>query len=88
MYGIKNYINKFKTRFFAIFPSDIDDKYAKKLERMGGHGGPVMDFKEKANYKPNVRVQHFDKFGLPLDAKEAFRSYYNYIFVEKLMFVF
>ncbi|KAL1245064.1 U4/U6.U5 tri-snRNP-associated protein [Trichinella spiralis] len=38
--------------------NDIDDKYAKKLERMGGsgHGGPIVDFKEKKNYVPNIFI--------------------------------
>ncbi|KRY36134.1 Paxillin [Trichinella spiralis] len=55
--------------------NDIDDKYAKKLERMGGsgHGGPIVDFKEKKNYVPNVKLEYADEHGRLMDAKDAFR---------------
>ncbi|KFD53073.1 hypothetical protein M514_05987 [Trichuris suis] len=53
---------------------DIDDKYAKKLERMGSSGGgPVTDFKEKRGYQPEVKLEYADETGRLMDAKDAFR---------------
>uniref|UniRef100_A0A5S6QZF4 SART-1 family protein n=1 Tax=Trichuris muris TaxID=70415 RepID=A0A5S6QZF4_TRIMR len=53
---------------------DIDDKYAKKLERMGSTGsGPVTDFKEKRGYHPEVKLEYADETGRLMDAKDAFR---------------
>uniref|UniRef100_A0A915I290 U4/U6.U5 tri-snRNP-associated protein 1 n=1 Tax=Romanomermis culicivorax TaxID=13658 RepID=A0A915I290_ROMCU len=52
---------------------DIDDKYAKKLERMGGHTGPVSEFKEKKDYAPRIKLEYADKKGNLMDTKEAFR---------------
>lgn len=35
--------------------------------------GPTSDFKEKDNYKPNVKLDYIDDDGHLLNAKEAFR---------------
>ena len=41
------------SRFF----SDIEEKYTKKLEKMGTTGrGPTVEFAEKRDYKPEVRI--------------------------------
>ncbi|CDW54139.1 u4:u6.u5 tri snrnp associated protein 1 [Trichuris trichiura] len=64
----------FTNRFFSKINSDIDDKYAKKLERMGSSGGgPVTDFKEKRGYQPEVKLEYADESGRLMDAKDAFR---------------
>ncbi|XP_065199824.1 U4/U6.U5 tri-snRNP-associated protein 1 isoform X2 [Planococcus citri] len=46
-----------------------DDKHARR-ER---YCGPTSDFKEKAGYKPNVKLDYIDDDGHKLSAKEAFR---------------
>uniref|UniRef100_A0A914D9Q7 Uncharacterized protein n=1 Tax=Acrobeloides nanus TaxID=290746 RepID=A0A914D9Q7_9BILA len=53
---------------------DIEDKYVKKLERMGTTGtGPVRPFPEKADYVPKVDITYTDQKGRDLEPKEAFR---------------
>lgn len=37
------------------------------------HSGPINDFKEKDNYKPNVKLEYIDDNGRLLNEKEAFR---------------
>ncbi|XP_067010200.2 U4/U6.U5 tri-snRNP-associated protein 1 [Anabrus simplex] len=46
-----------------------DDKFGRR-ER---YNGPTSDFKEKDNYKPNVKLDYIDDDGRVLNAKEAFR---------------
>lgn len=44
--------------------------------RSGGAGhyhGPVSDFKDKINYKPEVNIDYIDDSGRPINQKEAFR---------------
>jgi U4/U6.U5 tri-snRNP-associated protein 1 len=54
---------------------DIEDKYIKKLERMGTTGtGPVRPFPEKRDYVPNVEISYTDQKGRILEQKEAFRE--------------
>jgi len=54
---------------------DIEDKYIRKLERMGTTGGgPVRPFAEKADYKPSVEITYTDKRGRVIEEKEAFRE--------------
>ncbi|VDO93982.1 unnamed protein product [Soboliphyme baturini] len=52
---------------------DIDDKYAKKLQRMGHGGGPIVDFQEKRSYVPDVKLEYADEYGQLMDEKNAFR---------------
>lgn len=47
-----------------------DDKYGRR-ER--GHSGPLQDFREKANFRPNIKLEYVDDDGRPLCPKEAFR---------------
>lgn len=37
------------------------------------HSGPTNEFKEKDNYKPNVKLEYIDDNGRLLNEKEAFR---------------
>ncbi|XP_058447937.1 U4/U6.U5 tri-snRNP-associated protein 1 isoform X2 [Malaya genurostris] len=46
-----------------------DDKYA----RRDRFCGPIMDFKEKETFKPNVKLEYIDDSGHLLTPKEAFR---------------
>lgn len=60
---------------FTVAFSDIEDKYMKKLERMGTTGtGPTRSFPEKRDYIPNVEITYTDQKGRLLDEKEAFRQ--------------
>ena len=47
-----------------------DDKFSRR-DRF--HSGPLNDFKEKDNYKPNVKLEYIDDSGRLLNEKEAFR---------------
>lgn len=47
-----------------------DDKFNRR-DRF--HSGPTNDFKEKDNYKPNVKLEYIDDNGRLLNEKEAFR---------------
>lgn len=47
-----------------------DDKFSRR-DRF--HSGPISDFKEKDNYKPNVKLEYIDDGGRLLNEKEAFR---------------
>ncbi|VIO99433.1 SART-1 family protein [Brugia malayi] len=63
-------------RFSQIETSryDIEEKYTKKLERMGTTGtGPVRPFPEKADYKPDIRITYVDERGKEMESKDAFR---------------
>lgn len=51
--------------------SSEDDKYGRR-ER-GGHSGPLQDFREKSNFRPNIKLEYVDDDGRPLCPKEAFR---------------
>uniref|UniRef100_A0A0M3HLI2 Thiol oxidase n=1 Tax=Ascaris lumbricoides TaxID=6252 RepID=A0A0M3HLI2_ASCLU len=54
--------------------SDIEEKYTKKLERMGTTGtGPVRPFPEKNDYKPDIRITYIDERGREMESKDAFR---------------
>ena len=44
--------------FLSDICSDIEDKYVKKLERMGTTGsGPARPFHDKKDYNPDVSFQ-------------------------------
>lgn len=58
----------------------IEDK-AVEEDRRGNRGndrymGPVMDFREKETYKPDVKLEYVDDEGRKLNAKEAFRYFF------------
>ncbi|KFM77610.1 U4/U6.U5 tri-snRNP-associated protein 1, partial [Stegodyphus mimosarum] len=46
-----------------------DDKFGKRDR----YTGPVQEFREKTNYKPDVKLEYIDDSGRLLTAKEAFR---------------
>ncbi|XP_056302529.1 U4/U6.U5 tri-snRNP-associated protein 1 [Danio aesculapii] len=48
----------------------IDDKYSRREE----YRGFTQDFKEKDNYKPDVKIEYVDESGRKLCPKEAFRQ--------------
>ncbi|CAG9530104.1 unnamed protein product [Cercopithifilaria johnstoni] len=63
-------------RFSQIETSryDIEEKYTKKLERMGTTGtGPVRPFPEKVDYKPDIQITYVDERGKEMESKDAFR---------------
>lgn len=47
-----------------------DDKFGRR-DRF--HSGPIMDFKDKDNFKPNIKLEYIDDNGRILNLKEAFR---------------
>ncbi|KAI2651284.1 U4 tri-snRNP-associated 1 [Labeo rohita] len=49
---------------------NIDDKYSRREE----YRGFTQDFKEKDNYKPDVKIEYVDESGRKLCPKEAFRQ--------------
>lgn len=54
---------------------DIEDKYAKKLDRLGTTGrGPIMPFNEKKDYRPEVNIHYVDEKGRVMDQKDAYRE--------------
>ncbi|CAB3398823.1 unnamed protein product [Caenorhabditis bovis] len=54
---------------------DIEDKYMKKLDRLGTTGkGPLQPFVEKTEYHPDVNITYTDKKGRDMDAKDAYRE--------------
>ncbi|VDM65711.1 unnamed protein product [Strongylus vulgaris] len=54
---------------------DIEDKYAKKLDRLGTTGrGPILPFSEKKDYHPEVNIQYVDDKGRVMDQKDAYRE--------------
>ncbi|VDN56019.1 unnamed protein product [Dracunculus medinensis] len=53
---------------------DIEEKYTKKLERMGTTGtGPIRPFPEKVDYTPDIRINYVDERGREMEPKDAFR---------------
>ncbi|CAI4223442.1 unnamed protein product [Auanema sp. JU1783] len=66
--------NKSKTQVDAI-RYDIEDKYTKKLERLGTTGrGPIIPFAEKKDYTPKVNLDYVDNKGRTMDPKDAYRE--------------
>ncbi|KAG5450929.1 U4/U6.U5 tri-snRNP-associated protein 1 [Clonorchis sinensis] len=49
---------------------DIDAKFAKRDR----YSGPLTEFKEIKNYKPDVKLEYVDELGRQLNSKEAFRQ--------------
>lgn len=49
---------------------DIDDKYNRNRDK---YSGPLVDFDEKRNYKPDVKLDYIDEKGHSMNEKEAFR---------------
>lgn len=55
--------------FSRIFSSDIDAKFTKR-DRFSSNR--LVDFCEKKDYNPDVRIDYIDSFGCRLNEKEAF----------------
>ncbi|XP_064535240.1 U4/U6.U5 tri-snRNP-associated protein 1 [Drosophila montana] len=55
----------------------IEDKAAGEDDKIGRrdrfHAGPIMEFKDKETFKPNVKLDYIDDNGRILNLKEAFR---------------
>ncbi|ESN94957.1 hypothetical protein HELRODRAFT_102759 [Helobdella robusta] len=51
---------------------DLDDKYSRKRDRYSG-SGPVVEFKEKDGYRPEIKLEYVDDAGKEMSKKEAFR---------------
>lgn len=49
---------------------DIDDKYNRNRDK---YCGPLSEFEEKKNYKPDIKLDYFDEKGHAMNEKEAFR---------------
>ena len=55
----------------------IETKFNDNERRRGGDrysSGPIQEFKDKVNYKPDVKLDYVDDNGRILSAKEAFRT--------------
>ncbi|WAR18739.1 SNUT1-like protein [Mya arenaria] len=50
---------------------DLDEKYKKRTDR---YAGALSDFKDKAGYKPDFKLEYADETGRLLNEKEAFRQ--------------
>lgn len=48
-----------------------DNRFGKREDRFSS--GPIMDFTEKNNYKPDFKLEYNDDDGKPISQKEAFR---------------
>ncbi|XP_037881836.1 U4/U6.U5 tri-snRNP-associated protein 1 [Glossina fuscipes] len=55
----------------------IEDKTTGDDEKFGRrdrfHTGPIVDFRDKDNFKPNIKLEYIDDNGRILNLKEAFR---------------
>lgn len=49
---------------------DIDAKFSKRDR----YAGPLSEFKDLKNFKPDVKLEYVDELGRQLNAKEAFRQ--------------
>ena len=49
---------------------DIDDKYNRNRDK---YSGPVSEFAEKSDYKPDIKLDYIDEKGRSMNEKEAFR---------------
>lgn len=47
-----------------------DEKFGRR-DRF--HSGPIIEFKDKDNFKPNIKLEYIDDNGRILNLKEAFR---------------
>lgn len=52
---------------FSLYSRNIDDKYSRREE----YRGFTQDFKEKDNYKPDVKIEYVDESGRKLTPKEV-----------------
>ena len=50
-----------------------DDRRGRGGGSSFGGGGPVTEFRDKSNYKPEVKLEYIDDQGRLLSSKEAFR---------------
>uniref|UniRef100_A0A7E4VPS9 U4/U6.U5 tri-snRNP-associated protein 1 n=1 Tax=Panagrellus redivivus TaxID=6233 RepID=A0A7E4VPS9_PANRE len=54
---------------------DIEDKYLKKMERVGTTGsGPIRPFVDKQDYNPQIEIVYTDAQGREMEPKAAFRD--------------
>ena len=54
---------------------DMDDKYSgRRSKYSAGGGGPIVEFKEKQGYKPEIKLEYVDDQGREMSKKEAFRT--------------
>lgn len=54
-----------------LYVNSDDDKYGRR-ER-GHHSGPLTEFREKSQFRPNIKLEYVDDDGRALCPKEAFR---------------
>lgn len=59
------------TKFQSNCICSSEDEKFNRRDRY--HNGPTNEFKEKDNYKPNVKLEYIDDSGRLLNEKEAFR---------------
>lgn len=54
---------------------DMDDKYSGRRSKYSASGGgPIVEFKEKQGYKPEIKLEYVDEQGREMSKKEAFRT--------------
>ncbi|KAK4337390.1 hypothetical protein RND71_043337 [Anisodus tanguticus] len=66
--SVKN--SSLQAKNYTIEEKFYDDDKIRRRER---YSGPVSEFKDLANYKPDVKLEYNDDNGRKLNAKEAFR---------------
>ena len=55
---------------YTIEDKTTEERHSRRGDR---YGGPVQNFQEKSDYKPNVKLEYIDDSGRRLNQKEAFR---------------
>ncbi|XP_055917585.1 U4/U6.U5 tri-snRNP-associated protein 1 isoform X2 [Eupeodes corollae] len=73
----KNRPSNSKLSYLQAKNYSIEDKSAGDDDKFGRrdrfHSGPIMEFRDKETFKPNVKLEYIDDNGRILNLKEAFR---------------
>ncbi|CAG2120401.1 unnamed protein product [Medioppia subpectinata] len=69
----KGYLDKEIKKQSVSRQSAIESHEDDKIGRRERYSGPVSDFREKNDYKPEIKLDYVDEKGRVLDQKEAFR---------------
>lgn len=73
----KNRPSNSKLSYLQAKNYSIEDKSAGDDDKFGRrdrfHSGPIMEFRDKESFKPNVKLEYIDDNGRILNLKEAFR---------------
>lgn len=62
-----------QAKHYSIEDKNYNDESERGGARRERYTGPVQEFREKDNFKPNVKLEYIDDEGHILNSKEAFR---------------